>query len=153
MEELKTISPAPRRTAGAHDHGRTSSARRLRSDSRRAWMFKLGIAFNALAGMLIGIPILGYVLSGVFGKKNDSAWINLGPSAGFPENNTRLASYKNPFTTAWDGETATCTLLGPAYGGRQVPGVRHQLHAPRLSRPLVPGIAIVHVSLPRRGLL
>ena len=68
-------------------------------------MFKLGIAFNAVAGILIGIPILGYVLSGVFGKKEDSAWINLGPIGGFPEDQTRLASYKNPFTQPWDGQT------------------------------------------------
>ena len=68
-------------------------------------MFKLGIAFNAVAGILIGVPILGYVLSGLFGKKIDSAWINLGPISGFPEDQTRLASYKNPFTQPWDGQT------------------------------------------------
>ena len=104
MEELKTISPAPAPPA-AHDpcaeHHRSAPP----LSSRRAWMFKLGIAFNALAGILIGIPILGYVLSGLFGKKIDSAWINLGPVAGFPEDNTRLATFKNPFTQPWDGQT------------------------------------------------
>jgi menaquinol-cytochrome c reductase iron-sulfur subunit len=104
MEELKTISPAPAPPA-AHDpcaeHHRPAPA----LSSRRAWMFKLGIAFNAVAGILIGIPILGYVLSGLFGKKDDSAWINLGPIAGFPEDQTRLATYQNPFTQPWDGQT------------------------------------------------
>jgi menaquinol-cytochrome c reductase iron-sulfur subunit len=105
MEELKIISPAPAESP-AHDpcaghHHRPPPP----LSSRRAWMFKLGIAFNSLAGILIGIPILGYVLSGLFGKKVDSAWINLGPVTGFPEDNTRLASYKNPFTQPWDGQT------------------------------------------------
>ena len=105
MEELKTISPAPAPPAAqdpcAEHHHRPAPP----LSSRRAWMFKLGIAFNAVAGILIGVPILGYVLSGLFGKKNDSAWINLGPISGFPEDQTRLASYKNPFTQPWDGQT------------------------------------------------
>jgi menaquinol-cytochrome c reductase iron-sulfur subunit len=106
MEDLKTISPAPAPgPAAGHDGGGEHHRPAPPLDSRRAWMFKLGIAFNAVAGLLVGIPILGYVLSGIFSKKEDSAWIDLGPVAGFPENNTRLASYKNPFTTAWDGET------------------------------------------------
>jgi nitrite reductase/ring-hydroxylating ferredoxin subunit len=105
MEELKTISPAPAAPAApdpcAEHHHRPAPP----LSSRRAWMFKLGIAFNAVAGILIGVPILGYVLSGIFGKKNESAWINLGPIGGFPEDQTRLATYKNPFTQPWDGQT------------------------------------------------
>ena len=34
------------------------------------------------------------------------AWIPLGPVIQFPENQTRLATYRNPFVQAWDGETA-----------------------------------------------
>jgi menaquinol-cytochrome c reductase iron-sulfur subunit len=104
MEELKTISSAPASPA-AQDPCVEGHRPAPPLSSRRAWMFKLGIAFNALAGILIGIPILGYVLSGLFGKKIDSAWINLGPVAGFPEDNTRLATFKNPFTQPWDGQT------------------------------------------------
>jgi menaquinol-cytochrome c reductase iron-sulfur subunit len=104
MEELKTISPAPASPA-SHDPCAEHHRPAPPLSSRRAWMFKLGIAFNAVAGLLIGVPILGYVLSGVFGKKEDSAWINLGPVSGFPEDQTRLATYKNPFTQPWDGQT------------------------------------------------
>jgi nitrite reductase/ring-hydroxylating ferredoxin subunit len=104
MDELKTIAPAPE-TAAVPDPCAEHHRPAPPLTSRRAWMFKLGIAFDTLAGILIGIPILGYVLSGLFGKKVDSAWINLGPVTGFPENNTRLATYKNPFTQPWDGQT------------------------------------------------
>jgi hypothetical protein len=135
MEELKTISPAPASPAG-HDPCAEHHRPAPPLSSRRAWMFKLGIAFNAIAGILIGIPILGYVLSGLFGKKDDSAWINLGPIGGFPEDQTRLATYKNPFTQPWDGETGNV----PCWV-RHIEGDKFQV------------FAINYVSLPRRRLL
>ena len=119
MEELKTISPAPAPPAApdpcAEHHHRPAPP----LSSRRAWMFKLGIAFNAVAGILIGVPILGYVLSGIFGKKNESAWINLGPIGGFPEDQTRLATYKNPFTQPWDGQTGNAACWVRRIAGRE----------------------------------
>ena len=84
--------------------GAAGAARAL-EPTRRNWLFKVGIAFNVVAGALVGIPILGYVLSGLFGLKPYSQWIGLGPLSNFPEGNTRLASFKNPFTTEWDGQT------------------------------------------------
>ncbi len=44
-------------------------------------------------------------------------------------------------------------VLGAPAGGRALPGVRHQLHAPRLSHPLVPGVRALHVSVPWRRVL
>ena len=86
MEKLVTISPAA-------------------VTSRRKWLFRAGMALNAIAATLVGVPILGYVLSGLFGRKENSAWITLGPIGNFPENNTRLATFKNPFVQSWDGQT------------------------------------------------
>ena len=71
--------------------------------SRRFWLFKAGIAFNAIAGALFAIPLLGYVLSGLFGKNPYRTWIGLGGVNDFPENNTRLATFRNPYLNAWDG--------------------------------------------------
>ncbi len=106
MQELNVISPAP---APAPEAAQDPCAGHHRPttplSSRLSWMFMVWIAFNALAGTLIGIPILGYVLSGLFGKKADSAWIGLGPVSGFPEDQTRLATFTNPFTQPWDGQT------------------------------------------------
>ena len=98
MDELKTIAPV--------GSGKCPEPAAPPDASRRKWLFKVGIGLNTLAGVLVGAPILGYVLSGVFGRKPDSAWITLGAITDFPEGNTRLAKFNNPFKQAWDGQTA-----------------------------------------------
>jgi len=102
MEELKTISPAGSQKSTGHAGYELPPA----EATRRTWLFKVGVGLNALAGALVGVPILGYVLSGVFSKKVDSAWITLGAVTDFPEGATRLAKYVNPFKQTWDGQTA-----------------------------------------------
>lgn len=73
--------------------------------SRRTFLFRLGLTINAIAIALFAIPVIGYVLSParrfVWLK-----WISLGSLTEFPENQTRLAEYINPFKKPWDGETA-----------------------------------------------
>lgn len=73
--------------------------------SRRGFLMKVGAALNMLAGALIAIPVVGYVLSAVR-KRRWEAWITLGGVDDFPERQTRLAEYVNPFRVPWDGETA-----------------------------------------------
>jgi Rieske Fe-S protein len=73
--------------------------------SRRGFLFTLGIAVNALAALLVGVPLVGYLASAVR-RRSEQAWISLGPLGSFPERQTRLASYTNPFTVPWDGKTA-----------------------------------------------
>lgn len=74
--------------------------------SRRNLLVRAGIALNALAGALIGLPILAFIVHGLTGRKIQDKWINLGSLAQFPEGETRLATYRNPFNRPWDGETA-----------------------------------------------
>src|SRR5579864_3504908 len=76
-----------------------------RSVSRRNWLVRLGLALNAIAAALVGIPILAFVVHGLTGRKLEDTWIPLGPVTQFPEGETRLATYRNPFTRPWDGET------------------------------------------------
>src|SRR5260370_1888651 len=73
--------------------------------SRRTFLFRLGIAINAIAIGLFTIPIVGYVLSPAR-RFTWLDWIPLGPLTDYPEHQTRLAEYVNPFKKAWDGETA-----------------------------------------------
>jgi len=73
--------------------------------SRRDFLLWIGFALNAVAGAMIGIPLLGYVLSAFF-KPNPLTWISLGPVEQFPEGKTRFASYENPLRREWDGETS-----------------------------------------------
>ena len=75
------------------------------SPSRRGFLFTLGASLSALAAVLAGIPILGYLFGPVRGRAGQ-AWIKLGEVTRFPEGQTRLATYENPFRVAWDGPTA-----------------------------------------------
>jgi len=73
--------------------------------SRRSFLFTLGVAINAIAAAVFAVPILGYVLSPAR-RFIWLDWIPLGPLADYPENQTRLAEYVNPFKKSWDGATA-----------------------------------------------
>jgi quinol---cytochrome c reductase iron-sulfur subunit, bacillus type len=76
----------------------------VQSVSRRNVLLKLGAGLNALAGLLIGVPVFGYVLS-TFSKNSPRTWVSLGDLNHFPEGNTRLAVFRNPVTKPWDGDT------------------------------------------------
>jgi menaquinol-cytochrome c reductase iron-sulfur subunit len=75
------------------------------STSRRGFLFKLGLALNAIGVVLVGIPVIGYITAPVR-RLGGQSWIKLGPLSTFPEGQTRLAVYENPFRVAWDGATA-----------------------------------------------
>ncbi len=72
--------------------------------SRRGFLFRLGLGLSAVAAALAGIPIIGFIFGSVR-RHPGQAWIKLGPIATFPEGQTRLAIYDNPFRVAWDGPT------------------------------------------------
>jgi len=73
--------------------------------SRRGFLLTLGLALNAVAAALFAVPVLGFLLAPVR-RIAQQAWIPLGRLGEFPEGQTRLATYRNPFTQPWDGETA-----------------------------------------------
>jgi menaquinol-cytochrome c reductase iron-sulfur subunit len=76
--------------------------------SRRGMLMKLGILFNGAVGVVLGVPIVRYLLSPVIRERSAGyeSWLLLGPLAQFPEGETRLASYRNPVANPSDGETA-----------------------------------------------
>ena len=73
--------------------------------SRRLFLLRLGLVLNAIGVAVFAIPVLGYILSPMR-KFVWLSWISLGSLADFPENQTRLATYRNPYTKPWDGQTA-----------------------------------------------
>jgi Rieske Fe-S protein len=73
--------------------------------TRRGFLFTLALVLNAAAAALVGIPVVGFLLSPVR-RLAEQAWVDLGPVDAFPSGETRLATYRNPFTLPWDGETA-----------------------------------------------
>src|SRR5689334_25373972 len=73
--------------------------------SRRKFMLAFGAGLNVVAGVLLAVPLVGYVMSSLR-HKDTQAWIPLGQLEEFPEKTTRLATFRNPFTVPWDGPTA-----------------------------------------------
>jgi menaquinol-cytochrome c reductase iron-sulfur subunit len=92
--------------------------------TRRDWLFRVGLVADVLAGLLFAVPIVGFVFSSFFERKDPRQWISLGPLESFPEGQTRLAVYRNPFTRPWDGETADI-----ACWVRHIQGGRFQVFA------------------------
>ena len=74
--------------------------------SRRSFLFTVGAALNVVAATLLAVPVIRYVFSSFRRRVGSQSWIMLGALQSFPENQTRLATYRNPFTRPWDGKTA-----------------------------------------------
>ena len=79
---------------------------RSEGHSRRVFLFNLSLLINGVVGVVLGIPIIGYLLGPTIKKGvGDKSWINLGPLDTFPVGETRLVNFRNPVTTSWDGQT------------------------------------------------
>ena len=76
--------------------------------SRREMFLKVAMLFNGIVGVVLGVPIVRYLLSPVTRgvKPGYDRWISLGGIDQFPSGQTRLATYRNPVANASDGETA-----------------------------------------------
>ena len=75
--------------------------------SRRSFLMKLGILINGGIAALLAVPVIGYILSPLRKTAQGyNAWVSLGSLSQFPEGETRLATFRNPFVRPWDGQTA-----------------------------------------------
>jgi Rieske Fe-S protein len=76
--------------------------------SRRGLFMKLGILFNGLVATALAVPIVKFLLSSITGGRANAylSWVPLGPVNDFPEGETRLATFRNPYVTPSDGKTA-----------------------------------------------
>jgi menaquinol-cytochrome c reductase iron-sulfur subunit len=92
--------------------------------SRRGFLFRLGVALNGLGALLVGIPVVGYIVGPVRRSTDGQSWVALGPIGRFPAGETRLATYENPVRVAWDGATAKV-----ACWVRHIEGERFQVFA------------------------
>jgi menaquinol-cytochrome c reductase iron-sulfur subunit len=75
--------------------------------SRRGFFMKLGILFNGFAAMVVAVPIVRFLLSSVVRgqEKGYLSWVRLGDVTNFPEGETRMATFRNPFVMPTDGKT------------------------------------------------
>src|SRR5215475_15802289 len=76
--------------------------------SRRGLFMKLGILFNGLVATALAVPILRFLLASVTRGRADAylSWVPLGRINEFPEGETRLATFQNPYVMPTDGKTA-----------------------------------------------
>jgi nitrite reductase/ring-hydroxylating ferredoxin subunit len=76
--------------------------------SRRALLVKLGLFFNGIVAVALAVPILRYVLSPIVRSRKTSYtdWLALGSVDQYPAGQTRLATFRNPDVSPWDGKTA-----------------------------------------------
>ena len=76
--------------------------------TRRGLLMQVGILFNGAVAAMLAVPIVRFLLSSVtLGRQNVyTAWVSLGRVSEFPEGETRLATFRNPFVTPTDGKTA-----------------------------------------------
>jgi Rieske Fe-S protein len=75
--------------------------------SRRGFFTKLGILFNGLAATVLAVPIVGFLASSITRGRGNGylSWVPLGPVSDFPEGETRLATFQNPYVMPTDGKT------------------------------------------------
>jgi quinol---cytochrome c reductase iron-sulfur subunit, bacillus type len=94
--------------------------------SRRGFFLKLGILFNGFAAMVVAVPIVRFLLSSVARGQGKGylSWVHLGDVTNFPEGQTRMATFRNPFVMPTDGKT-----VDTACWVRRVSGDQFQVFA------------------------
>jgi Rieske Fe-S protein len=94
--------------------------------SRRALLMNVGIFFNSLVAVVLAVPVVRYLLSPIARGRKDGyeSWVTLGSLEQFPSGETRLATYRNPIVSSWDGDTADI-----ACWVRNVDGKNYQVFA------------------------
>lgn len=78
---------------------------KLVNRSRRNFLFKMSVLLNGAVGVVLAVPILGFLFGPVKNDLPTGHWIGLGPLEQFPAGETRLVTFRTPATTPWDGET------------------------------------------------
>jgi menaquinol-cytochrome c reductase iron-sulfur subunit len=89
--------------------------------SRRGFFMKLGILFNGLAASALAIPIVGFLFSSITRGRAGGylSWVPIGKVSEFPEGETRLATFQNPYVTPTDGKTADTACWVRRIAGEQ----------------------------------
>jgi len=98
---------SPQNLTPQENHGASTPAGDPQDRSRRIFLFKLSLLLNGAVGVVLAVPIVRYLFGPMIQRPSAyHSWITLGNVNEFPEGQTRLAEFRNPSTTPWDGQTA-----------------------------------------------
>jgi Rieske Fe-S protein len=75
--------------------------------SRRGLFMNIGMLMNGLVATALALPIVRFLFPSVTRGRGDSylSWVPLGRVSEFPEGETRLATFRNPYVMPTDGKT------------------------------------------------
>ena len=75
------------------------------SPERRAFFAKISIVLTAIAGALVGIPVVGFLLGPLLQSTPD-LWRSVGKTDDFPVGTTKRVTFVDPSPLEWAGVTA-----------------------------------------------
>jgi menaquinol-cytochrome c reductase iron-sulfur subunit len=89
--------------------------------SRRGFFMKLGILFSGFAAVILALPIARFLSSSITRGRADGylSWVPLGNVSKFPEGETRMATFRNPFVMPTDGKTVDTACWVRRISGNQ----------------------------------
>jgi Rieske Fe-S protein len=89
--------------------------------SRRGLLMKLGILFNGVVASVIAVPIVRFLLSAITRGRSNAylSWVDLGRVSEFPEGETRLTTFRNPYVMPSDGKTVDIACWVRRIAGNQ----------------------------------
>ncbi len=108
----------PEHEGTVREHAERTSSDGPAGVSRRTFLFKVSIAVNALVAAAIATPVVRYLLGPVRRDSSYRSWISLGKVSDFALGSTQLATFRNPYTHQWDGETANVACYVRRVGER-----------------------------------
>ena len=73
--------------------------------TRRGFLNKLSLGLSGLAGLVLGVPVVAYLLSPLL-RPDPKDWIDVGPVDSFPQGQTVLHAVADPSPLPWAGQTA-----------------------------------------------
>jgi menaquinol-cytochrome c reductase iron-sulfur subunit len=73
--------------------------------ARRRLMSRLIVGLSGLAGAVVGVPIVAYLLSPLL-RPAQNVWRDVGPVSRFPIGQTVLVDFQEPSPLPWAGQTA-----------------------------------------------
>ena len=90
--------------------------------SRRGLFMNIGMLFNGLVAVALALPIMRFLLSSVTRGHGNAylSWVPLGRVSEFPEGETRLATFRNPYVMPTDGKTVDTACWVRRIAGRSL---------------------------------